>query len=291
MSGAACDPHSRFFQSADGLRLHYLEWPAPTDRLSPVVCLPGLARCADDFDLLAAALAGQGRRVLALDHRGRGKSQWDEDWRHYDLDIEQGDIMRFLGHAGVSSAVFVGTSRGGLHMMGLAKAFPGLIRAGVLNDIGPEIPVKGLLAIKRYVGKLPALATMEDAVGLMRLSAGERFPAVSPQEWEIFARHTFEEKNGKISLRYDPALAHTLDDVADDMEPYDFWDGFDVLAQVPLLTLRGENSDILTPDILQRMAARAPRMAQHMIKGQAHAPLMLDPASISLVADFIQRAD
>jgi pimeloyl-ACP methyl ester carboxylesterase len=289
MLDAAAHPRSRFYRSADGLRLHYFDWPSSDQRLAPVVCLPGLARPADDFDFLAAALAEQGRRVLALDHRGRGASQWDEDWRHYDLGVEQDDILRFLADAGVSSAVFVGTSRGGLHMMRLAGAFPGLVRAGVLNDIGPEIPVKGLMAIKRYVGKLPALATLEDAIGLMRLTGGEKFSAVSAGEWEIFARNTFEEKNGRMAFRYDPALAHTLDDVAEDMEPYDFWDGFDALAQGPLLTLRGENSDILTPDVLQRMAARAPRMERHTIAGQAHAPLLLDAPTISVVVDFIRR--
>jgi pimeloyl-ACP methyl ester carboxylesterase len=285
----AADPQNRFFLSADGLKLHYFEWPSLGSGLAPVVCLPGLARPADDFDALAAALAGQGRRVLALDHRGRGASQWDEEWRHYDLDVEQDDIMRFLADAGVSSAAFIGTSRGGLHMMRLAKSFPGLLRSGVLNDIGPEIPVEGLLAIKRYVGKLPALAKMEDAIGLMRLTAGEKFSAVSAAEWEIFARHTFEEKNGRMALRYDPALAHTLDDVEENARPADFWEGFDALAQGPLLTLRGENSDILTPDILRRMAERAPKMEQRIIAGQAHAPLLLDAPTIAAVVDFIRR--
>ncbi len=290
MTKPRLEPLSRFFQSADGLRLHYFEWSGGDAASSPVVCLPGLTRPADDFELLARTLASEGRRVLALDHRGRGQSQWDADWRHYDLDIEQDDIMRFLADAGVASAVFVGTSRGGLHTMRLAKAFPGLVRAAVLNDIGPSIHIPGLLAIKRYVGKLPTLATIEDAVGLMRLTAGERFSSVSRHEWEIYARHSFVEKEGRVALRYDPALAHTLDDVSEDMEPYDFWEGFEALARGPLLTLRGANSDILTPEILQRMADRAPNMEQYTIAGQAHAPLLLDAPTISRVMEFVRRA-
>jgi pimeloyl-ACP methyl ester carboxylesterase len=282
-------PSSRFPLSHDGLRLHYLDFPGESDAGAPVVCLPGLARSADDFGRLAEALACEGRRVLALDYRGRGESQWDADWSHYTLDVEQGDILLQLADAGVESAVFVGTSRGGLHTMRLAQSQPGLVRAAVLNDIGPSINLAGLLAIKRYVGKLPPLASMADAIGLMRLTAGATFSAVSAQEWEIYAQHTFVMKDGRIALRYDPALAHTLDEATPDMAPYDFWEAFGVLAQGPVLTLRGENSDLLTPEILAKMARSAPTMKQYIVAGQGHAPLLLDAPTIRRVAEFIRR--
>ncbi|MGA8170440.1 MAG: alpha/beta hydrolase [Methylocystis sp.] len=281
-----CEPSSRFLKTTDGLRLHYLDYPGAG---APIVCIPGLTRPADDFARLAEALAREGRRVLAMDYRGRGESQWDEDWRHYDLDVERDDILRALAHAGVDSAVFVGTSRGGLHTMRLAQSQPGLVRAAVLNDIGPSINLSGLLGIKRYVGKLPPLNSMADAIGLMRLTAGATFASVSREEWEIYARHTFVMKDGAIALRYDPALAHTLDDVTLDMAPYDFWEPFDALARHPILTLRGENSDILTPEILARMAERAPTMEQHLVAGQGHAPLLLDAPTIGRVVEFILR--
>jgi pimeloyl-ACP methyl ester carboxylesterase len=281
-------PHSRFYRAADGLRLHYLDYPGGSGG-APVVCVPGLTRPADDFARLASALASEGRRVLALDYRGRGESQWDADWTHYDLDVEQDDILCALADAGVSSAVFVGTSRGGLHTMRLAQSQPGLVRAGVLNDIGPSINLSGLLGIKRYVGKPPPLGSMADAVALMRFTAGSTFSSVSPEEWEIYARHTFVVKDGRIALRYDPALAHTLDDVAPDMVPYDFWEAFEALARGPVLILRGENSDILTPEILARMAERAPTMEQHIVAGQGHAPLLLDAPTIGRVMEFVRR--
>ncbi len=289
MSQFRLEPTSRFLFSSDGLRLHYLDYPGGGAG-APVVCIPGLTRPADDFDRLARALAGAGRRVLALDYRGRGESQWDPDWTHYDLDVERDDILRALGHAGVESAAFVGTSRGGLHTMRLAQGQPGLVRAAVLNDIGPSINLAGLLAIKRYVGKLPPLGSMEDAVGLMRLTAGKTFEAVSPDEWEIYARQTFVERDGRIALRYDPALMHTLDEVTPDMEPYDFWDGFEALARRPILALRGANSDLLTPEILADMARKAPAMQQYTVAGQGHAPLLLDVPTIARVVEFIQAA-
>jgi pimeloyl-ACP methyl ester carboxylesterase len=282
------EPSNRFVLSADGLRLHYLDFPGGSVG-APIVCLPGLTRPADDFARLAAALASEGRRVLALDYRGRGESRWDADWTHYTLDVEQDDILRALADAGVESAVFVGTSRGGLHTMRLAQSQPGLVRAAVLNDIGPSINLSGLLGIKRYVGKLPPLASMADAVGLMRLTAGATFSSVSPEEWEIYASHTFVLKDGRIASRYDPALAHTLDEVTPDMVPYDFWEAFEALARRPVLTLRGENSDLLTPEILAKMARSAPGMEQYIVAGQGHAPLLLDAPTIGRVVEFIRR--
>jgi pimeloyl-ACP methyl ester carboxylesterase len=146
-----------------------------------------------------------------------------------------------------------------------------------------------LIGLKRYVGKLPTLNSMAEAVGLMRLTAGASFSSVSPEEWEIYARHTFVLKDGRIWLRYDPELARTLDEVTPDMAPYDFWEAFEALAQGPVLTLRGENSDLLTPEILDRMARSAPRMEQYIVAGQGHAPLLLDVPTINRVVEFIRR--
>lgn len=283
---------SRFFSSADGLRLHYIEWRAQGEGAeagAPIVCLPGLTRSAEDFRTLAETLAKSGRRVLALDHRGRGESQWDTDYSHYTLDVEQDDILRMLGDAGVETAAIVGTSRGGLHAMLLAQARPEIVRAAVLNDIGPEITLSALLNIKRYVGRLPALASMEDAIGLMRLTAGSTFSNLTLEQWRSFARQTFTPKDGRVVLRYDPALSHTFDEVAQGAKPPEYWAAFAALARRPVLTLRGENSDILTPQILQQMAERAPGMQIHVVAGQGHPPLLLDEETISRVAAFLSQ--
>lgn len=280
-------PESRFIHAADGLRLHYLDYPAPGATRLPLVCLHGLARSADDFWRVAEAAQASGRRVLAPDYRGRGRSDWDTDWRHYDLDVEQADIFAVLADAGVSEAVFLGTSRGGMHVMRIAQARPTLVRAAILNDIGPEIEKDGLLRIKRYVGKLPPLSRLSEAVALMRLTAGPQFFGVSADEWEIYARQTFVEKNGRIELRYDPALNHTLDAVTPDAELEDFWEPFAALVKAPVLALRGETSDILSPEVFEEMGRRAPRLERHTVPGQGHAPLLLDAPTIDRIRVFL----
>lgn len=281
-------PDHRFLRAEGGLRLHYLDYPCPKPARLPLVCLPGLARTADDFERVAVRAQASGRRVLALDYRGRGRSDWDPDWRHYDLDVEQADILAALADAGVATAVFLGTSRGGLHTMRLAAARPGLVRAAILNDIGPKIENESLLRIKRYVGKLPPLRSMEDAIALMRFSAGQTFSGVDPDDWAVYARQTFEMKDGQIRLRYDPELAHTLDSVAPGAEYETYWDAFAALAPSPLLAIRGETTDLLSLDTLAEMQRRAPAMQVFTVPGQGHAPLLLDAPTIGRIADFLE---
>lgn len=279
---------SRYVAAPDGLRLHYLDYPCPGARRLPLVCLPGLARSADDFWRVAEAAHRAGRRVLALDYRGRGRSAWDSDWRRYDLDVEQADIFAVLAEAGVGEAVFLGTSRGGMHTMRLSKARPELVRAAILNDIGPKVEKEGLLRIKSYVGKLPPLSRLSEAVALMRMTAAPRFTGVSPEEWEVYARQTFVEKDGRVELRYDPALNHTLDGVTPDADFEEFWEPFAVLARGPILAIRGETSDILSVETLAEMARRAPRLESHTVPGQGHAPLLLDPPTIARIMAFLE---
>lgn len=279
---------SRFVAAPDGLRLHYLDYPRSGSTLLPLVCLAGVARSADDFWRVAEAAQQAGRRVLALDYRGRGRSERDADWRRYDLDVEQADIFAVLADAGVTEAVFLGTSRGGLHTMRISKARPALVRAAILNDIGPKIEKEGLLRIKSYVGKLPPLSRLSEAVALMRMTAAPRFSGVSAEEWEIYARQTFVEKDGRVELRYDPELNHTFDAVTPDAAIEDFWAPFASLAKTPILVIRGETSDILSVETLDEMARRAPQLERHTVPGQGHAPLLLDQPTIGRIMAFLE---
>jgi pimeloyl-ACP methyl ester carboxylesterase len=284
---------SRFALSPDGLRLHYLEYGSKFDPGTPVVCLPGLARTAEDFDRLAQVLAapaiGQTRRILALDYRGRGRSAWDPDWTHYNLATEHEDILATLAAAEVTNAVTIGTSRGGMHVMLLAAARPSLIRGAVINDIGPVIERSGLMRIKSYVGKLPQLTTWKGAVDYLRKSAGAHFTDIAEADWETYTRQTFKEDNGQFQLRYDPALARTFDTVAEDSPLPELWPQFEALANVPLLVIRGGNSDLLSAATFTDMGKRHPAFEGYVVKGQGHAPLLLDTATISVIAGFIAR--
>jgi pimeloyl-ACP methyl ester carboxylesterase len=287
----------RFFAAPDGLVLHMRDYRprciAPTSL--PVVCLPGLSRTADDFDRLARALGHQNavrpRRVVALDYRGRGRSARDPDPRNYDIFVENADILAVLTAAGIERAVFVGTSRGGLHVFVLAATRPGLIHAAVLNDIGPVIETSGLARIRAYMATLTLPTSWEEAIAIMKRIAGGGFSMLSDEDWNALVQLTYEESNGRLTTRFDPALSKSLEALDLDSPLPILWPQFDALHHVPLLAIRGSNSDLLSPATHAEMATRHPDCETYTVEGQGHAPLLLDAPSIRRIQAFVDRVD
>src|SRR5215471_5386643 len=173
---------SVFVTAQDGLKLHVRSHGSRISAALPVVCLPGLARSTADFEPLASVLASDPkapRRVIALDSRGRGRSEYDRNPENYSLPVELGDLIAVLTALGIARAVFVGTSRGGILTMLLAAARPTAIAGCVINDIGPVIEPKGLMRIKSYVGKLPQPASFHEAADILRRLFAGQFPKLS----------------------------------------------------------------------------------------------------------------
>jgi pimeloyl-ACP methyl ester carboxylesterase len=255
------------------------------------VCLPGLARTAGDFDPLARALAGgaAGRRVLALDSRGRGRSEHDPDWRRYDVRIEAADAVAVLDAAGIERAIFVGTSRGGLLTMGLAALRPCLIAGVVLNDIGPVIEPAGLMRIRAYVGRMPRPRDWAEGADTLRRISDGQFPRLTDDDWYTLARGMWVETESGLAPDYDPRLAKTLESLDLEQPLPPIWPYFDALPAVPILVVRGGNSDILSAATVDAMAARRPGLETHVVPDQGHAPLLREPETIAVLADFIGR--
>ena len=284
---------SRFVTAQDGLRLHVREFAAGTTSL-PVVCLPGLARTAADFDWLATALSSgehrPARRVVALDYRGRGLSDWDPNPRNYDFPIESADIATVLTAVEIGRAIFVGTSRGGLHTMLLSALRPALLAGAVINDIGPVIAVEGLRRIQGYVGKLPQPTDWAGAVEVIKQLGSTQFTAVTDDDWLRYAQLTFKEENGRFVARYDPGLMHNLQRLDLAALP-ELWPQFDGLQHVPVLVIRGGNSDLLTADTAAAMVERHPDAALFTVPGQGHAPLLMDDLTIDRITVFATHCD
>lgn len=292
MPNAANAPADRYVSAPDGLRLHYVEYGSASDAGAPIVCLPGLTRTAEDFEALARALAFGGRkrrRVLALDYRGRGGSEWDRNWENYNLGVENADILSLLDAAEIHEAIVIGTSRGGLHAMTFAATRPTLLKAVVLNDVGPVVEPLGLMRIKSYVGKMPTPRNWAEAVDISKSTMSAHFTALSEQDWEGYARRTFEEKDGKFVGRSDPKIARTLAEIGPDMKRIELWPQFEAMAQVPTLVVRGENSDLLSAATLDEMLRRCPNCESWIVPGQGHAPLLTDMVTIERIRTFVER--
>jgi pimeloyl-ACP methyl ester carboxylesterase len=279
-----------YVTARDGLRLHLREYGARTAPGLPVVCLPGLARTAADFDPLASALSGhphRPRRVLALDYRGRGRSDHDADPDKYSIPVELNDVLAVLTARGVASAVFIGTSRGGLILMALAALRPGAIAGAVLNDIGPVIEPQGLMRIKGYVGKLPAPRDLADGAGILRGLFGAQFPRLTDADWLAAAHRTWREQDGRLVATYDIRLSRAVAAIDPDHPLPPMWAQFDALAQVPLIVIRGANSDLLSAGTVAAMRARRREMSVLEVPDQGHAPLLSDAGTIAPIVSFV----
>ncbi len=286
---------SIFFSAPDGLRLHARDYGPRDASALPVVCLPGLARTSGDFHPLAVALASDAkaaRRVLALDYRGRGASEYDPDPRNYSFAVELADLRAVLTALEIGQAIFIGTSRGGILIMLLAAAQPTAIAGAVLNDIGPLVEAKGLIRIKAYVGKLPQPRSIEEGAEILKRLLDAQFPKLSEGDWRAAAELTWTMRgDGQLKLNYDPQLARTTDDVDVERPIPAMWTQFDALAAVPVMVIRGMLSDLLSAETVQAMRARRKEMEVIEVADQGHPPLIGTPDVTGRIAAFCGSCD
>jgi pimeloyl-ACP methyl ester carboxylesterase len=281
----------RFWTSPDGLTLFARDYAAAAGpaRL-PVICIHGLTRNSRDFEEVAPWIAGQGRRVLAVDVRGRGRSDYDPNPLNYVPPTYAGDVLALMAQAGIARALFVGTSMGGLITMALAAVAPAAVAGAVLNDIGPELSPVGLARIMTYVGLHKPISSWEHAAEFAASINTVAFPNHASEDWAAFARRIFRETESGLALDYDPDITVPFKAAPTGPLP-DLWPLFSGLGTGrPLLLVRGAISDLLDEEIAGRMRAAAPAMAHVEVPGVGHAPMLTEPAARAAIADFLQGA-
>ncbi|HEY7662155.1 MAG TPA: alpha/beta hydrolase [Xanthobacteraceae bacterium] len=278
----------------DGLRLHVRRYGSSHAGAHPVVCLPALARTAADFHPLATALAAdpaQPRLVLALDYRGHGQSEYDRNPNNYAIRVALADLSTVLAALEVTSAIFVGTSLGGVLAMMLAVRPPVAIAGVVLNDIGPVVEPKGLMRIKSHVGKLPTARTFEEGAEILRWLFKAQFTKLSAEDWIALARRTWREHRGALVPDHDPKLARALRGVDLEWRLPTLWDQFEALTRIPLMVIRGGNSDMLASTTLNAMLERRDQLDVVVMPDQGHPPLLVEPKVIRRIAAFAAGCD
>lgn len=285
----------RLWTSSDGLKLSARDYAgAGGPARLPVICIHGLTRNSRDFEDVAPAIAATGRRVLSLDVRGRGRSAYDPNPTNYNPAVYAGDVIALMHEAGLSRAVFLGTSMGGLITTTLATLRPDLVAGAILNDIGPEIATEGLTRIGSYVGTGGPAASWTEAAARTKAINGSAHPHLADPDWVRFARRGWREAApGQVVLDYDPAIAQafaTAPAGAPQASP-DLWPLFMALAlNRPLLLVRGGASDLLAESTAERMQTLAPHMRRIDIPGIGHAPTLDEPDARQAVLDFLADA-
>jgi pimeloyl-ACP methyl ester carboxylesterase len=268
------------FSAADGTRLHY----GDDGEGLPVLALSGLTRNGTDFDYVAPHLDRV--RLIRLDYRGRGQSDW-ADPATYKVPVEAQDALALLDHLEIAAAAILGTSRGGIIGMGLAAHVPGRVLGLALNDIGPVVAPEGLEVIRGYVGMNPQEKTHAQAVA-MRMKLLKGFEGVPTERWETEVAKHYRETSHGLEINYDPRLRDSVLADAADLAP-DLWSIFDAIGDIPLALIRGANSDIISADTAAEMRRRRPGLILAEVPNRGHVPFLDEPEALDALAAWLDQ--
>lgn len=282
----------------------YWQWGNPGSG-HVVLCVHGLSRQGRDFDVLAQALCEGASlepgdiRVICPDIVGRGESDWLKDPMGYQLPFYAADMLALLAHLHAQGPIttldWVGTSMGGLigiivcGQPDLLQAVP--VRKLVLNDVGPSIQWSALVRIGAYLGQSGQFNSVQDAADAM-WAVSASFGPHTPEQWLALSRHmvkSVSEIDGKLRLHYDPAIAvpfrQTTEELTQQGEAT-LWQLYDQITAQTLL-VRGQNSDLLSPETAEAMTLRGPRARRLDFAGVGHAPTLVANDQVAAVAGFL----
>lgn len=288
----SCTPRSRYATCA-GYEIHYMEWGDP--QAPVVIAWHGLARTGRDMDPLAQHLAGRWR-VICPDTLGRGLSQWSA-WpdQEYCLAFYARLAAELFERLDIGQAHWIGTSMGGaigtLCAAGLAEPqLAGRIRSLLLNDNAPQLAEAALARIRAYAGQPPSFATMAELEAFFR-QVYAPYGWLSDAQWQHLTETSARRlPDGRLTPHYDPAMVRQFTAHDDD---YLIWQHYDALA-LPVLLLRGVDSDLVLPGTVAEMRTRGPGARGLLevveVPGCGHAPALNVPQHYALVDAFLAKA-
>ncbi len=275
--------------AADGTALHYRDYPGDP-AATPLLCLHGLTRNARDFAALAAAEA-PGRRVIALDFRGRGESAAAKDPMRYVPATYVEDVEGLVAALGLGRLAIVGTSLGGIVAMLLAARGQAALAGLVLNDIGPVLDPAGIARIRGYVGRSGSWPTWLHAARQMCETHGSAFPDYTLDDWMAMAKRLCRlTPAGRVVFDYDMRIAEPFRAPEADTAA-DMWPLLDALADLPVLLVRGALSDLLSEATVAGMQARLPRLETVTVPRTGHAPTLAEAPAAGAVHAFLTGLD
>lgn len=283
------DYRDGWWQSADGLRLHYRDYPSDAAK-APILCIPGLTRNARDFEGVAARLAGS-RRIIAVDLRGRGMSEYAADPLTYVPPVYLQDVLSLIAALRLPPVVVFGTSLGGLLAMLIGLAARPTLAGALLNDVGPVLGAAGMARIRSYVGKDVSFSDWDAAARAIADNHAGSFPDYDAADWRIWARRMCREMpDGRIRFDYDMGLAEPFKLPAP--EPaFDLWPAYEALHGLPALIVRGETSDVLEAETASEMVRRQPETELVTLPRIGHAPTLEEAEAVAGIDRLLKQVD
>jgi pimeloyl-ACP methyl ester carboxylesterase len=261
-------------------RMRYVEWG---DEHNPrvLICVHGLTRNARDFDYLAQSLA-DAYRVVCPDVVGRGRSDWLREKSDYTYPVYCTDMAALIGKLSAETVDWLGTSMGGIIGMILASLPGSPLRKLVLNDVGSVVPKAAVERIGRYMGHEAEFESLDALESAMR--SVSPFGDLAPEQWKHLAVHSARQgEHGRWRFRYDPSIGeHFRKGPLVDVDLRAYWNA----VRCPALVIRGEDSDLLTPAILEEMRRR-PHTETVVVPRTGHPPMLMKDAEVMPIRRFL----
>lgn len=268
-------------------RMAYKEWGDPKNQ-NVLICVHGVTRVSDDFDVLALALMDK-YRIICPDIVGRGKSDWLPNPQLYQIPQYVSDMVTLLARLDVETVDWLGTSMGGLIGMGLAAMPKNPIRKLILNDVGPALNFDAIVRIGEFIGQDVLFDTFDEAAAYIR-AVSLSFGPHSEAQWHKLASDVLKQnKEGKWIRHYDLSLSIPVKAITPELAAAGqamLWTAYDAVKCKTLL-VRGSESDLLTKEAAQEMTTRGPCATLIEIAGVGHAPTFVQPEQIEIAKKFL----
>ncbi len=282
-----------YFTGYDGIRLYARHYPGDKSK-RPIVCLSNITQNGRSYEPLANAISSHkfgNRPVYTIDYRGRGLSENDPNWKNYTPLIEMADLMNFLSLERIHQPTFIGSGWGGVILMTLATMHSSMLGPVILNDTGPKFETNGIIRVHAFIGRLPLPTSWLKAAEQLKDLYGNSFTDLTNEDWRRIAYQNFNQKDGKPAPAYDPELQKALMMLDVTKGPPIMWEQFLALSHVPVLAIRGENSDVLSKATFEEMFNRHPNLQMFTVANEGHCPLLDDDLTIERIRLFLEKCD
>jgi pimeloyl-ACP methyl ester carboxylesterase len=280
------DEPKSLYLNCEARELHVSQWGTPqAGHARTVVAWHGLARTGRDMDWIARHMVGKGWCVVCPDTIGRGLSQWSPDpAAEYCLAFYEKLAAALFDRMGIGRCMWLGTSMGGaIGLRAAAGRLRGRIERLILNDIGAEVAASAVERIRSYAGNPPAFATVTELEAYFR-TIYKPYGWLSDEHWRVLTEtSTRRLPDGRVTPHYDPAMVQQFEHHPNDYDQWAAWDAIDI----PVLVLRGEDSDLLAPDVARAMTQRGPRARLVEVGGCGHAPALNTIEHFRIVESFL----
>ena len=263
-----------------------------TDRL-PLICIAGYQRNMSDFTdftPLFQRLMATDWPVVLVDLRGRGRSAYRARGADYGSTHDARDVSVVARALGIERAIFVGQGYGGQVIMALGAERPAVIAGAVLIDAGPVTAPRGLVRMRSNLKQIGELRGASGLRTMFRKMLAADYPGADEAQLDRLTERTHRiEANGRAQPLFDTALIKLLDDFGQDDVLVPQWPLFDTLMGMPLMFLRTQLTDQLSPEILDEMMVRRPDATSFIISNQGSPALLDHVEDAAAIAEFVHN--